>query len=162
MTEAKGPIRVLAVTGHRPEKLGGHGNHARVRRFAEAQLSSIRPALLITGMALGWDTACAEAAVELGIPFLAAVPFPQQPSRWPLPDIRRWRGLLEKAQEVVYVSKEYSGEAFQRRNIWMVDNSTHLLALWNGSSGGTRNCWRYAERLGRERENCWKGWEAVQ
>lgn len=39
------------------------------------------------------------------------------------------------------------------RNHYMVKRCDHLIGAWNGSPGGTRNCWRYAEKVGRSREN---------
>jgi hypothetical protein len=37
-------------------------------------------------MARGWDLALAKAAVELGLPLFAAIPFVGQESRWPAED----------------------------------------------------------------------------
>ena len=34
----------------------------------------------------------------------------------------------------------------QARNEWMVDQATRLAALWDGSSGGTGNCFQSAGR----------------
>ncbi|WP_188052008.1 hypothetical protein [Azospirillum sp. Sh1] len=45
------------------------------------------------------------------------------------------------------------------RNEWMVDHSDRLLALWDGSQGGTANCVRYARGLGRPIDNLWSEWE---
>ena len=36
--------------------------------------------------------------------------------------------------------------AFQQRNEWMVDHSSRLIAIYNGSPGGTRNTIEYAKR----------------
>lgn len=41
------PIPRLAVTGHRPEKLGGHSNGQALREFARAQFHRLNPALVI-------------------------------------------------------------------------------------------------------------------
>jgi len=30
------------------------------------------------------------------------------------------------------------------RNIWMVDNCDFLISVWDGTSGGTKNCVDYA------------------
>ncbi len=67
----------IAVTGHRPDKLGGFSEdvHHRLVRFAKETLSKIpRDNLtIVTGMALGWDIAIADACDQVGIPFLAAI-----------------------------------------------------------------------------------------
>ena len=36
--------------------------------------------------------------------------------------------------------------AFQQRNEWMVDHSSRLIAIYNGTPGGTRNTIEYAKQ----------------
>ena len=36
----------------------------------------------------------------------------------------------------------------QRRNEYMVDKADTLIAVWNGTSGGTANCVKYAKKKG--------------
>ena len=62
------------------------------------------PLYAISGMALGFDTWAAETCVELGIPFVAALPCDGMDAVWPLPSQERFRGLLSKAQEIHVVS----------------------------------------------------------
>lgn len=155
-----------AGTGHRPEKLRIGSRSAyhpqvfeRVVDLARAVLERRRPSRVISGMALGWDTALAVAATELGIPFDAYVPFEGQESRWPAPARRRYHALLARAARVVVVCPGgYSREKLQRRNERMVDDADHLLALWSGAPGGTRDCLVYAELRGRTHENLWRHW----
>ncbi len=47
-----------------------------------------------------------------------------------------------------YICPDYSKGAFQKRNEWMVDRSSRVIAFYNGESGGTRNTIRYAESKG--------------
>ena len=137
---------ITAVSGHRPPKLGGYTEKVNLRLITLAikWLSANRPDEVISGMALGWDLAIAEAAVILGIPFIAAVPCPTQSMQWPMESRTRWDTLFLAASRVHIVSPEYTRTCMQERNIWMVDNSTQLLALWDGSPGGTGNCIKYA------------------
>ncbi len=37
---------------------------------------------------------------------------------------------------------------YQRRNEWMVDHSAKVIAIYNGTAGGTKKTIDYAERLG--------------
>jgi uncharacterized phage-like protein YoqJ len=152
---------IIAATGHRPEKLGGYTPEAVTRRYELAMwfLQHARPAHVISGVALGWDQAVAVAAYDLGIPFTAAVPFAGQGSRWPLRSQEIYRELLRIAARVVIVSEGgFSAAAMQRRNEWMVDNCDALVALWDGSSGGTGNCVTYANKIGRPGWNLWQYW----
>ena len=77
------------------------------------------------------------------------MPCPKQHVRWTLGQQRKYKDLLASAAEFVMVSEAYDDGCMQRRNEWMVDRCDVLLAVWDGSSGGTANCVRYAERVGR-------------
>lgn len=102
----------------------------------------------ISGMALGVDQDFAQVSIEMGLPFIAALPFLDQESRWPKSSQDYWWWLLERADEVVIVSPgEYSAAKMQIRNEWMVDNSNVLVSVWDGSPGGTGNCMNYAKTV---------------
>ena len=158
---------IVGVTGHRPHKLGGWNReiHDALGAFALDLLQSERPQGVITGMALGWDQAVAVACVRLGIPFVAAVPFEGQESRWNDQQQGDYQKLLLCASQVQIVSERDAVEeagvvwAMQKRNEWIVDNSLRLLALWDGSAGGTANCVNYARYGRREIKNVWPEWE---
>jgi uncharacterized phage-like protein YoqJ len=157
--------RVVAVTGHRPDKLGGYGSAAKIKllSFAVDQFDrALRkgPLVVITGMALGWDQAVAQACVIHGIPFHAAIPFVGQEQMWPEESQRLYSDLLKKASKVTIVSPgRYESWKMHRRNEFMVDHCTVLVALWNGSPGGTASCVSYAERKQTKVVNLWSTWE---
>lgn len=143
-------IDVLSVTGHRPDKLGGYSPKAfqHLVNVAESCLTKLSPKKVITGMALGWDMAIAQACVNLGIPFIAAIPFKGQESRWQTKDQDKYKSLLQKAFVIEVISEgSYSPYKMELRNHWMVDHATAVLALYNGDdSGGTANCVRYVKK----------------
>lgn len=155
---------IVAATGHRPDKLGGHDIKTRraMGALAVEYLHERRPTKVIVGMALGWDQAVAGACVALGVPFTAAVPWSGQPDLWPEESQRRYWRLLGQAAEVVTVCEGAAvnvPRAMQRRNEWMVDNAEGVVALWNGLiGGGTANCIAYAQKVGRPIENLWERW----
>lgn len=151
---------IVAATGHRPDKLGGYDEKTRraLGALATEWLHYNRPDKVISGMALGWDQAVAAACVVLGIPFIAAVPFPNQHVRWPPEAQARYRRLLDKASATTIISDAYGQKTMQLRNQWMVDRADKMLALWNGSWGGTFNCLEYARKKGVEIENLWAKW----
>lgn len=157
-------MRTIAVTGHRPSRLGGYTVRAqdKLERFARSVLQDERPDLVITGMALGWDLAIAEACLALDIPYIAARPFPNQQSRWPNVSKNRYQHLILRARSTTTVSQYQSNAAFQKRNQWMVDRADEVLALWSGSLGGTRNCVIYAESKRVPIRNVWSDWEAFE
>src|ERR1044072_1999262 len=75
---------ILGVTGHRPNRTTTWSERAfnELTALATRSIQQARPSGLITGMAQGWDQACAVAAVRLQVPFGAAVPFEGQADRW--------------------------------------------------------------------------------
>lgn len=109
-------------------------------------------------MALGWDMAGAQAAVNLQIPFIAAVPFLGQENRWPVASQTQYHRLLAAARHVVVVSPgRYSAAKMIVRDHWMVDNCHRLCALFDGSPSGTGKTVEYAR--GRVPiDNLWSHW----
>lgn len=150
---------IVAATGHRPDKCGGYGTeaHSRIIDIAIRYLRETKPDFVITGMALGWDTAVAEAALFSGVPYIAAVPFAGQESRWPERSQEVHRNLLAFAAQVFVISNGgFTARAMQKRNEWMVDRADRMLALWDGNiGGGTCNCIAYAEKKGVPIDNMW-------
>jgi uncharacterized phage-like protein YoqJ len=154
---------IIVATGHRPSKLGGYEFKvfdALVHLACEYLISLPElPDHGISGMALGWDQAWAQALTEFAIPFTAAVPCDGQDSRWPMRSRTRYHYLLGKAHQIVVVCPgPYEAWKMERRNRWMVDNADAVVALWNGTSGGTANCVAYAKAQGKTPVNLWAQW----
>lgn len=146
---------IISFSGHRPDKLGGYKlpnpTYIKVCKKIEAALIEIKPEKCISGMALGIDQWSASICIKLGIPFIAAIPFLGQEGVWPEESKRIYKILLSKANEQVIVSEGgYAAAKLQIRNEWMVDNCNKLLAVWDGSQGGTGNCYKYAESINRD------------
>lgn len=145
---------IVAFTGHRPDKLGGYklpnDTYIRVCQKIDAALKELKPEKVITGMALGIDQWAASIAHKLHIPFLAAIPFEGQEKAWPEASQKIFRLLRKLATEEVIVSPGgYSAHKMQVRNEWMVDHCDKLIAVWDGTPGGTANCVTYAESVGK-------------
>lgn len=156
---------ILAATGHRPDKLGGYEHPAKSRliRYTTNIIKEYHPQKFITGMAMGWDQACAWACVNLDVPWIAAIPFKGQELRWHKETQDEYNFLLSKASEIVIVCEGgYHPFKMQKRNEWMVDRSNAMLALWDGSTGGTYNCIEYAKKVQRPVYNVWPGWETFE
>lgn len=149
-------MAIIAGTGHRPDKLGGYNNEAFLRlvKVCEEYLKEEKPELVISGVALGFDMALFQAAVNLDIPVLAAVPFEGQESRWSDKVKKYYFNLLSKAKEVVYVCDAgYAAWKMQKRNEYMVNACDKIVACWDGSQGGTGNCVKYASDEGKVIDN---------
>lgn len=154
----------IVGTGHRPQHLGGHSDQLDLRLYHLAhgwlavQSDSLGEGVreVISGLALGWDTALALAALDLNIPLVAAIPCPDQPRFWKPQQIVTWKRIKDRASEVHIICPSYAADCMQARNKFMVDRADTILALWNGKqSSGTYNCLRYAQFQGKPVINLW-------
>lgn len=150
----------IAITGHRPNKLGNDYDLTSplIKEIKNDILESlgviqayyqlkIEDITLITGMALGIDQLFAKIAVENNISFIAAVPCLGQENKWPHKSQLIYKQLINKAKEIITISEYYTPSCMQRRNEWMVDNCDILIAVWDGTNGGTANCVKYAKSI---------------
>lgn len=156
---------IYAGTGHRPHKLGGYDVNVRNRTvaLAESWLSDSDAHVVISGMALGWDTGLAIAALRLGIDVWAYVPCDSFQARWPLESRRRFDKILSRVKRIEFVHDgPYPGpHCLQDRNEMMADDCEKFIALWDGSPGGTANCLEYASQIGRKWLNLWPVWKRL-
>lgn len=145
---------ILAGTGHRPDKLPNkltgykipNPTYDLIIAQTEELLLQLKPEKVISGMALGFDQYLVDVCIKLNIPFIAAVPFVGQERIWPKASQDRYNKLIKLAIEIKIVCDgEYHPDKLQTRNEWMVDNSDEIIACWNGSGGGTKNCIDYAK-----------------
>lgn len=146
---------IVAFTGHRPDKLGGYKlpnkTYIHVCQQIEKNLLELKPEKIISGMALGVDQWAASIAIKLKIPFVAAIPFEGQETAWPLQSQHIFHSLLKYAAEKVIVCEGgYSAHKMQIRNEFMVDRCDKLIAVWDGTPGGTGNCVNYARNIKKE------------
>lgn len=151
--------KTVCFTGHRPQKLGGYDeqNHINgpirdaIRLFIKDKIFE-GYSVFISGMAMGVDTWAAEEVIALRkehkhIRLVAAIPFRGQESKWPPETQRRYHNLIAQSDRVVEVCNPgYAPWKMQRRNEWMVDHSSLVFAVWDGTPGGTANCVAYATK----------------
>jgi uncharacterized phage-like protein YoqJ len=146
---------IVSFTGHRPDKLGGYAlvNPKRddVLRALCVALRYLKPTQAISGMALGVDQWAASCCTYLRIPWHAYVPFKGQERRWPPESQATYHRVLTYASEIrIVCGPEVDPiRAMQIRNEAMVDACDLLIAVWDGTKGGTANCVRYAQLMGK-------------
>jgi len=153
---------ILAVTGHRPNKLFGYElSHPKYRilyNILFAQLEDNIPELCVSGMALGVDTLFAIASInykkkypDRSAKLECAIPCLNHSCKWNDKDKQIYNNILGKADIVTLVTnEEYQPWLMQKRNEYMVDKCDILLAVWDGSAVGTNNCVKYARKLDKE------------
>lgn len=153
----------LAVTGSRPNKLkGGYDNMSSDnQRMIDFFTKTIEDTLAlndkvhcISGGALGADTLWAIAVINCRFMYPGrvslemAIPFTNQDGNWPDKSKNIYRDLLAQADKITNVSGQdlYEPTYMQARNEYMVDNCHGLIAIYNGTTGGTHNCVQYAKK----------------
>ena len=107
----------------------------------------------ICGMSNGSDFYFCEAVLALrshyaGIVLEAAIPCPTQADKWSAAQRQRYHALLERCDYETMVSEKYSPGCMMRRNRYMVDHASLLIAAHDGLPGGTRNTIEYALKRG--------------
>lgn len=159
----------MCVTGHRPNKLiGGYDLDNPLNQKIKEEMIKILTALLeqktnklicYSGMALGIDMLFADAVLTVKdeyderIELICAIPFEKQTNNWVnQDDVDFYNLILEHADSVVNTTGEVEYKAYylQKRNEYMVDRFDLILAYWNGTNGGTKNCVDYAKKLNKQ------------
>ena len=157
-------LYTCAFTGHRPKSFPwGYDESAPscvlLKEVLAAQISSLAERGVtdfLSGMAQGVDLWCSEIVLDLkkknpALKLHAILPCEGQESKWTAAAQALYRSILEQADEVVYVNRNYSANCMLERNRYMVDLASILLAVYNGAyRSGTGMTVRYAQKLGRE------------
>ena len=150
MTEDK--RKRCCFTGHRPDKIGNDEYKIKEMLKSEIQKSISEGYLtFISGMALGVDVWAAEIVIQekLNNPevkLICASPYPGFERNRCLADRMKYHEILNNADYIINISEQYTKFCFQIRNMWMVDRSEKVIAVFNGSKGGTYNTVKYAEK----------------
>ena len=173
LTQAKKEIKdiiitlnstTLCFTGHRSQKLpwGFNEKDKRCLKMKENLYLEIEKSILqgyktfLCGMALGFDMICAEIVLQFkkkykDIKLIGAVPCENQDCKWSFKERERYRNLLNQLDAVRCIYKEYNGtKCMLERNNFMVNNSSKIIALFDGISGGTKKTIDYAKKQGLE------------
>ena len=155
---------IVAGTGHRPPKLGGYCNRKQVEDFAIRFFGEQKNRIdkIISGGALGWDQAIAVAARKLRIDYAMYIPFAAFDEKWPQESQDYLETLMHHAAEIKIICEPgYAPHKMHLRNEAMVTDCNVVVALYDGSAGGTRNCIHYANSMRggfKPVVNLWPAW----
>ncbi len=147
-------------TGHRPDKLpwGREEGDPRCIQLKYAMADAVRGAYdlgyrhFICGMARGCDLYFAQEVLELrhqfdDVTLEAARPCETQGQGWPQEERARYDIILEQCDYETLVQQHYDRGCFLRRNRYMVERSSLLIAAYDGvPQGGTASTIHYALR----------------
>lgn len=107
----------------------------------------------ISGGALGFDQIAASLIIakkEMGqkIRLIFALPCKNQDELWTDEQKRLYHNILAEADEVIYVSEEYTNGCMKMRNRYMVDRSAYCVCALLHPMSGTDQTVRYARQKG--------------
>ena len=152
--------KTCCFTGHRPDKLpwGEREDDPRCSRLKQGIAKAVEEAYVsgvrhfICGMARGCDLYFAEAVLDLrtwhgDITLECARPCETQARSWPAREQERYQHILDLCDYETLVQHSYDRFCMMRRNRYMVDRSSRLIAVYNGvPRGGTAQTLMYAMR----------------
>ena len=150
------------ISGYRPSKLpwGEQEDDLRCLALKERLRRALEGAWeqgyrhFICGMARGADLYGCELLLELRerLPLTveAAIPCLTQADGWSAAQRERYRRDVAACDLETVEQEAYSPGCMQRRNRYMVDHASLLIAVFDGRSGGTAATVRYAMSRGLE------------
>jgi uncharacterized phage-like protein YoqJ len=156
------PGHPLAIFGHRPTELGGYEDNPlaealrdKMAEILEAKAAIIDDLVVVSGLRLGAEMLGAEAALEVGLPLVVVLPYPDPESVWAAASQARFGELQRYASDVVLLqkkapaSRQQAGAALARRDAWIIRNVTEALLVWDGKDDALGKLYRSLEdRLG--------------
>lgn len=152
--------KTIAFTGHRPDKLGGYEwdstQNLKIMERLKSIILDYQADTYIFGGAMGIDMMafhiCYKNKSQLQCALQVAIPFEQQCKYYKNFYQCLYRRQCARADQLIYVDElpRYEGVTFkeklQKRNQYMVDHADLIIAVWNGSNSGTKNCIDYAKK----------------
>lgn len=155
-------MKTACFSGHRPEKffIDGQENPAFVAQIKSMLYYAVLRAVrekgyrrFISGMAKGVDLWACEMVLSLkkeypDIQLICALPYRNHGKSWKGSDRYTFNSCLESCDKAVTVSEEYSRDCMKKRNMFMVDNSSLLIAVCCDAKSGTGQTIRYAQKKG--------------
>ncbi len=150
--------KTCCFTGHRPQNLpcGFNEKHKfcvdikkQLKTMIISMIKNEGVSHFISGGALGVDMWAMEIVLALknkyDITLEAAIPCEGQSKKWNEELQKRYNYLIDRCDKITLVQKEYTSDCMMKRNKYMVDNSTYIIAVWNGKCSGTSKTIRYAK-----------------
>jgi uncharacterized phage-like protein YoqJ len=140
----------VLVTGLRPPQLGGYEPNltwASVRSKIAEALSFLATEhddlVVVSGMGLGVEQLGAEAALDAGLPFVAAPAHEGFDGAWPKDSRDRYAELVERALATVVFedrrpsSKQQAGAMASRRDAWLARSVDEAIVVHDGDDDRT-------------------------
>ena len=154
--------RTCCFSGPRPKNYPWENDKECEAKIVEKLKAAMQKAIergyrhFISGMSAGIDLLAAKIVLQLRgdmpkmeITLEAAIPFLFQSKRWKEETKREYEIILSQCDKVHYIADAFSLEAYKKRDKYMVDKSSLLIAVEGKPNGGTARTIAYARELGR-------------
>jgi uncharacterized phage-like protein YoqJ len=151
------PERTLCFSGHRPESLP---NVSGLEKIIKSYISTeIDKAVnegfdtFIMGGSRGIDLWAGLAIIDAkhkvpGIRLVAALPYYCGEHRFADHERFDYGFIMETCDNVLYASEAYTRDCMKRRNLFMIENSSRIVAFVKNFRSGTGQTIRLAEKAG--------------
>lgn len=153
--------KTVCFSGHRQEKLPDNGDlwSLKMRSILSMLYFAVHQSIeegydtFIVGGARGIDLIAAECVYQFihqgkNIRLIVALPYPDFGSNYKGSDLYMRGNALAEAEQVITVCDKYSRNSYSKRNQYMVDRSSRLIAVVSDMKSGTGQTIRYAEKAG--------------
>ncbi len=139
----------VAFTGNRDLKHPAVKNALKLRALIEVSLREkvveqyrLGRTTFLSGMAVGFDLMAARVVLDMRreLPLLrlvAVVPFEGHDRYFSPEDRELSLRVMDQADECVVLASSYSPEVFHKRNDYLIERSSHLVAYSSGEGKGT-------------------------
>ena len=155
-------------SGYVPEKFLfplGNKNGTEYIKFCNNINAAISDALnlgyntFLCGMAKGFDLMCAQTVLKFreeqnNIKLITVLPFKTHSFVGEWGEIHRMV-RCNADDEVIISPNNFTRGDYQLCNLFMVENSSHLICYWSGQEGGTAQTIRMAEKHSHSIHNLW-------
>ncbi len=163
---------IVAGAGPRPERLTYLGPaihypskgewyehmHRRLTRLAVTALRHHQAERVLSTLALGWETALAEAATSTGVPLTVLLPFAGAQAGWALVQRQRFGRLVTKAQSVETLYGTRKPWMRARAQAAAAARADLLLLLFDERDPAVRRLTKDARAAGTRVVNLWASW----
>lgn len=149
----------VCFTGHRPQAVPYLWDESSIQSVnLKKEIKAVvidliennNVAHFISGMAIGVDMISAEIVLDLKkkYPYITiecAIPCKTQALKWSDKYRSRYFSIINQSDKNTVLQTQYTSDCMMKRNMYMVDKSDYVIAIWNGSPSGTGKTVMYAK-----------------
>lgn len=153
--------KTVAFTGYRTSKMFNGVSDANLINVIITEAFIVVKELhekgyttFLTGMSEGFDLIAAETVLKLkescpDVQLVAVIPFRGQEKQYSVKDKLTYAHVLKYADHCELLAGEYiDNDQYLRRNVFLLEHSSHLVCYYDGQRGGTMYTVNRAEKSG--------------